>query len=103
MIENKKQVNNKELQLKMKIPLNISKTQARPLLKPKPITKSNLNQKKKKIVKETLMKLLKVTDEIFHSNPTIKEPVVCPTIYHEDNIVLIPLCIRCLLCVRDCT
>lgn len=92
MIENKKQVNNKEQQSKIKISLNISKTQASPLLKPKPITKLNLNQKKKKkIVKETLMKLLKVADEIFHSNPTIKQPVVCPTIYHEDTIVLIPL------------
>ena len=48
MIENKKQVNNKELQSKIKISLNISKTQASPLLKPKPITKLNLNQKKKK-------------------------------------------------------
>lgn len=27
-----------------------------------------------------LMKLLKVADEIFHSSPTIKQPVVCPTI-----------------------
>ena len=80
MIENKKQVNNKELQSKIKISLNISKTQASPLLKPKPITKLNLNQKKKKIVKETLRKLLKVADEISHSNPTIKQPVVCPTI-----------------------
>ena len=53
--------------------------------------------------KETLMKLLKVADEILHSNPTIKQPVVCPTIYHEDSIVLMPLCIRCLLYVRDST
>lgn len=35
MVENKEQVNNKEQQSKIKIPLNISKTQASPLLKPK--------------------------------------------------------------------
>ena len=73
--------NNKELQSKIKIPLNLSKTQASPLLKPKPIMKSNLNKKiYNNFVKEMLMKLLKVADEIFHSSPTIKQPVVCPTI-----------------------
>ena len=72
--------NNKELQSKIKIPLNLSKTQASPLLKPKPIMKLNLNKKYNNFVKEMLMKLLKVADEIFHFNPTIKQPVVCPTI-----------------------
>ena len=42
--------------------------------------KLNLNKKYNNFVKEMLMKLLKVADEIFHFNPKIKQPVDCPTI-----------------------
>lgn len=88
-------MNNKVLLYKIKTTLNISKIQPSPLLKQ--IMRLNLNQKVN-FGQETHDK---VADDILQSYLTIKQPVILPTVCHEDSIILMPLCIKYLLHVRD--
>lgn len=91
--------------------MDTSKTQANLLSKRKPIVRLNFNPEKN-FGKETPIELCKVAEEILHSNSIIKilhsnsiinQQIVLPAIYHDESIILMPLCIKCLLYVRKFT